>query len=122
MTSSEIRGFWKQRSWEKIYSCRPTYISINPEGGYFLGLSFHAREISTALLNYAGAEMDFSSEAIAEQDVSVEYVLSRILAQLEGMLKKHAALRHKILGIGIGVPGYVDEEKGLSIFYSHIDG
>lgn len=101
---------------------RPTHLSINPDSGYFLGLSFHAREITLALLDFAGNRRDYRAEQIEAGQVSVEHVLQRIHALLRDMLEKHGQLRPRLMGIGVGAPGYVDESQGLCIFYSHIEG
>lgn len=100
---------------------KPTYISIAPNGGYFLGMSYHAREASVALLNYRGDVVDFTIESFDAEKVSVEYVLEHLYALLENMLSAHKELRPKILGIGIGAPGYVDNKAGVITYYSHIE-
>jgi len=99
---------------------RPTHIIINPDGGYFMGLSFNAGEISLALLDYRGEVLDFKRYPLDEEKASVNYVLKRIYSALDSFLKVHTEIRSKIIGIGIGAPGYIDEKQGLCIFYPHI--
>lgn len=99
---------------------RPTYIELNPDGCFFLGLSFHASEISLTLLDFCGKVRDFYSEFIPEPCRNKEHVLSRIHSILEDSLKKHDDIRNRIKGIGIGSPGYVDGKRGVTIFYPHI--
>ena len=110
---------------EKVNSNRigrkATHISLNPEGGYFLGLSFQAAELSLALLDYCGELVDFSRYAFDQKKVAAKPVLEQIYSVLDDALKRHAALRSKIIGIGIGAPGYIDEEQGLCVFYPHIE-
>jgi len=99
---------------------RPTHITLNPECGYFMGLSFNAGEISLALLNYCGELLDFKRYPLDQEKALVNYVLKRIYLGLDSFLKDHAEIRSKIIGIGIGAPGYIDEKQGLCIFYPHI--
>jgi len=99
---------------------RPTYIALNPDACYFLGLSFHASEVSWALLDFCGIQRDFFIERIPETCRNKTYVLSRIHVLLAEALKKHARLRPLIKGIGVGSPGYVDWKQGVTVFYPHI--
>ena len=113
--------FYAEKIDSKKSGRKPTHISINPRGGYFLGLSFQAAEMSLALLDYCGEVLDFSSHAFDQKKLSVQYVLGQIYSALDDALKRHAAIREKIIGIGIGAPGYIDEEHGLCVFYPHIE-
>ena len=99
---------------------KPTYITLNPQGGYFLGLSFNATEITLTMLDFCGGTLDFEKMTLESRKLSVEYVLGQLYLLLEDMLGRHRDIREKIMGIGVGTPGYVDELNGLCIFYPHI--
>ena len=99
---------------------KPTHIAINPQGGYFLGLTFNAAEISVALLNYCGELEYFRRYPLEQEKVSVNYVLRRIYSVLDSFLRRYSSIRSKIIGLGVGAPGYIDEEQGLCVFYPHI--
>jgi predicted NBD/HSP70 family sugar kinase len=113
--------FYAEKVNSKKSGRRPTYISINPGGGYFLGLSFHAAEISLALLDYCGETLDFRRYVLDQEKLSVNYVLEYIYSVLDDILTCHSEMRPKIIGLGIGAPGYVDENLGLCVFYPHIE-
>ena len=112
--------FYAEKVNSKKSGRRPTHISINPEGGYFLGLSFNAAELSMVLLDYCGEALDFTCLAFDQKKLSAQYVLEIIYSKLDDILKRHSAIRSKIIGIGIGAPGYTDEERGICMFYPHI--
>lgn len=101
---------------------RPTHLTINPAGGCFLGLSFHAAEASAALLDFSGACVDYLSEPLQQAQLSPAYVQGRINALLDGMKARHSSLPGRLFGVGVGAPGYVDERDGRCIFYPHIPG
>jgi predicted NBD/HSP70 family sugar kinase len=113
--------FYAEKVNSKKSGRRPTYISINPGGGYFLGLSFHAAEISLALLDYCGETLDFRRYVLDQKKLSVNYVLEYIYSALNDILARHSKIRPKIIGLGVGAPGYVDENQGLCVFYPHIE-
>jgi len=100
---------------------RPTHITINPLGGYFLGLSFNAAEISLAMLDYCGEVLDYACYPLEKKKVSAKYVLERIYAVLDMFLEGRQEIRPKIIGLGIGAPGYIDEKQGFCVFYPHIE-
>ena len=112
--------FYAEKVNSKKSGRRPTHISINPLGGYFLGLSFNAIEITLALLDYCGGIVDFGQYPLIREKLSVKYVLERIYSVLDGELRRYSKIRSKIMGIGIGTPGYIDEERGICMFYPHI--
>jgi predicted NBD/HSP70 family sugar kinase len=112
--------FYAEKANSKKSGRRPTYISLNPGGGYFLGLSFHAAEMSLALLDYCGETLDFRRYVLDQKKLSVPYVLKYMYWALDDILACHSEIRPKIIGLGIGAPGYVDENRGLCVFYTHI--
>jgi len=112
--------FYAEKAEVKKSGRKPTHISINPQGGYFLGLSFQASEMALALLDYCGEVLDFTLDSFDQKKLSRQYVLEQIYSALDDALERHTAIRHKIIGIGIGAPGYIDDEQGLCVFYPHI--
>jgi predicted NBD/HSP70 family sugar kinase len=99
---------------------KPTYFSLNPEGGYFIGISFDAMIMSGAVLDYCGEIIHFFRIPLEESKLSVDYVLECLTDNLQKTLKEFNDKKDRIIGIGIGVPGYLDEKTGVSIFYPHI--
>lgn len=101
---------------------RPVWLRINPEGGYFLGVGFNRNAIYCVTLDFTG-KLIYE----AEQDIGLE---EKVADTVLGMIKKmiHDAIAflgeksQKIIGIGVGVPGYSDINKGIAISYGHLQG
>jgi predicted NBD/HSP70 family sugar kinase len=99
---------------------KPTYISLNAEGGYFVGITFNATDMSGAILNYCGEKVHYFTEPFNISSLSVEYVLDCLRVNLMKMMEILKGKENRIIGIGVGSPGYLDEKTGVSIFYPHI--
>ena len=73
--------------------------------------------------------LDFTGKLIyeAEQDIgSEEKVADTVLGMIKKMIYDAIAFlgekSQKIIGIGVGVPGYSDINKGIAISYGHLQG
>ncbi len=94
---------------------RPTLLTLNPENGYVIGIEIERRYTSIALAN-------LSSEIIEQQVVrykvgaSLEAVLPHYFNVIDIMLESHKIAKKQLVGIGIGIPGFIDYERGELIF------
>lgn len=95
---------------------RPTYYSINPDGGYFIGIEFSATAIHASLLNLDREAIQTYSEVQTQSAQTIAPRLLEISDFLISTLKNPSLL----LGIGIGAPGLVDSKNGRLIYYAHI--
>ncbi len=98
---------------------KPTWISINPQGGYFLGVEFNAEHIYSVILDFSGnvtyraLELMHTSPSDAQEViVAIKAAISAMLGRLNGQAR--------IFGIGLGIPGFLDIERGISLGYMHI--
>ena len=73
--------------------------------------------------------LDFTGKLIyeAEQDIGLEEkVADTVLGMIKKMIYDAIAFlgekSQKIIGIGVGVPGYSDINKGIAISYGHLQG
>lgn len=101
---------------------RPVWLRINPEGGYFLGVGFNRNAIYCVTLDFTG-KLIYE----AEQDIGLEEkVADTVLGMIKKMIYDAIAFlgekSQKIIGIGVGVPGYSDINKGIAISYGHLQG
>ena len=101
---------------------RPVWLRINPDGGYFLGVGFNRNAIYCVTLDFTG-KLIYE----AEQDIGLEEkVADTVLGMIKKMIYDAIAFlgekSQKIIGIGVGVPGYSDINKGIAISYGHLQG
>ena len=98
---------------------KPTWLSVNPDGGYFFGVEFNAEYIYSIILDFSGAIIYRGQERFPTRPVMVNVVIERIKQAIRDMqfsLKEGA----RIFGIGLGVPGFIDMEKGVPLKYNYI--
>ena len=90
-------------------------LELHPEGGYVVGLSLvEENTVAAVLLNLAG-EIVCSDSWRAELRNQGEHVVEMLAMGVESFLSTHSVLRSKILGLGCGLPGYVNAQTGYSI-------
>jgi predicted NBD/HSP70 family sugar kinase len=90
---------------------RPVSLYIDPRGGYFAGVEFNRQRIQGVMLNFAKEQVHSEMLPVNSDDDAgillqkLETVIQRLLAALPPGGKK-------VLGIGMGVPGFFDPETG----------
>lgn len=100
---------------------RPTLLKLIPNNGFVIGLEIHSSYTKIAIAN-------LQSEIVCEEIVSYQtgdtivHVLPKIIEMLDIMLDRKAMYRKKLISIGIGVPGFIDYEKGELAFAVTIHG
>lgn len=99
---------------------KPSLYTLNPEAGYFVGVEFNADEIHCVLLNFKLEVVLTKSTVIGIKDLEAEAMLSILNGHIEEMMQ-YPPCRGKVLGIGIGAPGYVTT-TGTILFYAYISG
>lgn len=101
---------------------KPVWLRINPEGGYFIGIEFNRNRMQCAILNFCAKLIYTKEEKIDNKYADVRLVLSLISNMLSEALNFLGEKRKKVIGVGIGVPGYNDVKNGIAISYNHIKG
>jgi predicted NBD/HSP70 family sugar kinase len=99
---------------------KPTWLYLNPEAGYFIGLEFNGQSLHCNVLDFIGKvvhassmDMDFSDDKVIIMDKitsSIQVAISFLKTISENV---------RIFGIGIGIPGYVNRGNGDGIEYSY---
>jgi glucokinase len=112
-------GFLVERRKEaRDYGRPPTLLSLNPEGGRFIGVDFEAHNIMATLVDFSQQPIREIHTTIAPSD-SVERIIRKIEGAIEELMQNHG---RRVLGIGIGVPGTIDPETHVALHYAHIKG
>lgn len=96
---------------------KPSWLKLNPNAGYFIGIEFNLNHIHCAMLNFYG-------ETVFEQCIenSRDICSDRIISDICSIIEKAIGLTkgERVFGIGIGVPGYFDPVTGIALEYSMI--
>ncbi len=91
---------------------RPILLALNPGGRYVAGIKLMEEAA-------VGALTDLEATIIARQTMAlpsehpVEGVLAALAGMVEALLAEANVSRHKLLGMGLGLAGIVDSERGL---------
>lgn len=101
---------------------KPVWLRINPDGGYFIGLEFNGRIMHCVVLDFSGNVIYTKGSEIAESQTHADAVLAMLKENIYRAMDILHEKKGKVLGIGLGVPGYSSKKKGIAISYSHIKG
>lgn len=101
---------------------KPVWLRINPDGGYFLGLEFNGRAMHCVILDFAGEVIYTRERTISQKHSNAEDALDMLKESIAAAMEELKEKKAKVLGIGLGVPGYSDKKKGVAIAYSHLRG
>jgi len=90
---------------------RPILLAINPGGRYVAGIKLMEDRA-------VGALTDLEATIVARQTfllpkVEPEPALDSLAAMVEALLEQAGAPRRKLLGVGLGLAGIVDSERGV---------
>lgn len=101
---------------------RPVWLRINPEGGYFLGVGFNRNAIYCVTLDFTGKLIYEAEQDIRSEEKVADTVLGMIKKMIHDAIAFLGEKSQKIIGIGVGVPGYSDINRGIAISYGHLQG
>ncbi len=96
----------------------PTALSLNAQGGRFIGVDFEARNIMATSVDFSQTPLKQFHDTIAAAD-SVEKILEKIERAIGEVIADDA---RRVLAIGVGVPGVIDPVHGVARQYKHIRG
>ena len=98
----------------------PVLWDMASDYGFTFGIELLSKEVSLVLLN-------FKSEIIFQQTYDIEYTTDpeNLADQIKGIvqkvIKKYKVPTKKILGLGLAMPGTVDNEKGRILYSMGFD-
>ena len=96
-------------------------ILVNSKACYAVGvdLEFPIHMTRIAVTN-AAKEIIGSKEIHYEDDADASEILDSLMQEIEDIVKQVGISMDKVLGIGLGLPGNIDEENGISIHIERI--
>ena len=100
---------------------KAAYLTIRPEGCFFLGLRFSPLGLNGVIVDFSG-EVRCRREELFYEGIPAGEVLERLCVCAAGLMEELGGDRERLLGIGVAVPGLVDRENGVGIRYVHIPG
>ncbi len=104
---------------ERARRGRPSnFYKINPDFGYFVGLSADLTEINLVLLDSLNSQVNeecasFRVETGNRERKNFKLFLKRVLEELDKFIERCNTKKEKIKSLGIAVPGIIDSERGI---------
>ena len=95
----------------------PTALELDPAAGHFIGVDFEAKQLWVTAVDFAQQPLGYRKLPIRAADTA-SAVISKIESAVTAASKGHGPL----LGIGVGVPGAVDMQRGIGLHYRFIRG
>lgn len=100
---------------------RPVWLRINPDYGYFIGIEFNRRQLCCAVLNFKLEKIYYNSCSISDDQKNVDSILELLIGNVQDAMNALKENAKKIIGIGIGIPGYINQSEGMALSYNHFD-
>ncbi len=91
----------------------PVELSINPEGGYTVGLQLDHRQLSGVLVNLAGEVRETRSSEIGR--AAPDIALPLMAKTVESLLRRADVPQERVLGTGVVMPGPFDVDSLTSV-------
>ncbi len=93
-----------------------TLITVNPEYGYFLGVEVGETFIHVELFDILFNSLQETLHPLTESLIDPDKIVSGMVQGIQEVLSKAGIQEKDVIGAGIGFPGMVDPDKGVSIF------
>ncbi|SFQ06247.1 Sugar kinase of the NBD/HSP70 family, may contain an N-terminal HTH domain [Pseudarcicella hirudinis] len=94
----------------------PSFYALNPDRGYIIGVELLLKSFRMSIINL-NQEVIYEYETdnfdISQQEETFDFLVEIV----PDLLAKQAIPKEKILGVGIGITGRVDRDKGISYSY-----
>jgi len=95
---------------------RSIFIELNPAVGINIAVLLDVSQMRGVLINPTGEILSEHSLAL-HMGIEREQLIRALLRLLDGLVAEASKFKRKIFGIGIGIGGYLDPERGISHEY-----
>lgn len=109
--AAEEKGVKEAEGSPKPLGRRPVKIDFVEDARYVVGAEVNKYQISVCVMNLRG-KVKTSCFCVPEKD-DYKTVLDTLAKQIEKAIADSGVEREKILGIGAGFPGFVDQKTGI---------
>ena len=92
---------------------KPTLLALNPDGGYIIGVDFDLDRIEMGIIDIVN-NIKFRREIPIDPSKSVDSIFSDVFSSLNGLIQDSEIPRSKLLGIGVCLPGVVNDSDGVA--------
>lgn len=99
---------------------RPTWLHINPTGAFAIGIEFNANRLTCEIVDFSFCVVYEENTDISPTDSS-DQLINKILSAVRKAINYLGDNESKIVGIGVGLPGYIDKDTGVAISYAYLD-
>lgn len=94
---------------------RASFLQLNEDYGYIIGLEVTDVRVKSALADFAGNIK--AVKRIIFENHSKDYLISTIIESIESLVEENNISWERVKGIGIGMHGLVDYENGISLTF-----
>lgn len=91
-------------------------LTTRPEAGWFAGVEFNAERVQAVGVDFSGQKTTAVAHPLSAE-VSAEQVLQAIFSTVATLAK---SMEGALLAVGLGVPGLVDAQAGVGLYYAFI--
>lgn len=99
---------------------RPTWLHINPDGFYTIGVEFNADRMISVVTDFSFAVIYTAEQAVSLNDTA-EQLVEKIKSAIHDAMEFMGSRKNKVIGIGLGLPGSLDRAKGVGLEYAHLN-
>ncbi|WP_425446629.1 ROK family transcriptional regulator [Dethiothermospora halolimnae] len=93
---------------------KPVLLELNSDELYVVGVDVGITKVTTGLININGNILNKTT--IDFKDKTVETIFEAIKSSIYEVIKEHDKNFNNVIGIGMGVHGLIDTERGMSIY------
>jgi len=99
---------------------RSCLLELNPEVARSVGVEFEGNHIWAVLTDFRGGILE-KKKRTTGKDIPRSKMIKKIISIIADILAAASRKSPPVLGIGVGLPGLIDKEKGVSLFYTGLD-
>lgn len=101
---------------ESLGGRRPILLSLNPDGGYAVGVYTSIYQVRVVLINLQAEILSSYTLPLRERNYTPDAIAEKIAGAIQACIWESNFSRGRISGIGVAIPGLVDSRTGLVRF------